>query len=1126
MQSQDKDGAYCVSSLSLLLFMNIQDLLNLYTKHEAVSLLNPQIGKPAKLHFSGLKGSLRAFIGAAAFKNKAQHQVYILNDKESAQYFQNDLQAILEKKPVWFFPSPFKREQNISEIDTQAVLERTETLNQIRDTEHRNHILVTYPEALFEKVISAKTLKENTFEISIGDTLDLDFIIDFLATYNFERTDFVYEAGTFSLRGGIIDVFSFANDLPYRIELNEDKVESIRMFDPDTQLSAKKLAKVTLIPNIEEPTHEFERISFFDYIAKDSVIFIQNLNYTKEIFSKLEKVLKANTEIKNTEGFHLKASDFDTVKNLMKALNNFLVVEWSSSPYFTPDIVKEFNISAQPEFNKNFELLGKELEDNEKKQYTSFIFSDQAKQVERIYAIFEDINSKVSFIPIYHNIYEGFIDHDFKTACYTEHQVFGRYQKYKTRKAYTKNQALTLKELYELKPGDFVTHLDHGIGIFSGLEKVEANGKIQEAIRLKYKSGDLLYVNIHSLHKITRYVGQEGKPPKLNKLGSAAWENLKNKTKGKVKDIARDLILLYAQRKSQSGFAFNKDTYLQTELEASFIYEDTPDQGKATFDFKKDMEAPYPMDRLICGDVGFGKTEIAIRAAFKAATDGKQVAVLVPTTVLALQHYKTFKKRLEDFPVTVDFISRFKTAQQQKETLKKATEGKIDILIGTHRILSKDIKFKDLGLLIVDEEQKFGVGSKEKLKQLKTNVDTLTLTATPIPRTLQFSLMGARDMSVINTPPPNRQPVQTRIDIFNKEMIRDAIDFELARGGQVFFVHNRIKDIFEMGDMISALCPQAKVAVAHAQMEAQKLEELMTNFVDGYYDVFVSTNIVESGLDIPNANTILINQAQNFGLSDLYQLRGRVGRSNKRAYCFLLTPPMSVLTPEARKRLAALEEHTELGSGFYIAMKDLDIRGAGNLLGAEQSGFIAEIGLEMYQKILQEAMRELKHDEFSGLYTEEDRFFKKEITMETDLEILIPDLFVSSVNERLNLYNRINDLEKEEQILLFEEELEDRFGAIPFQVKELLNSVRLKWAAEKFHIDKLSLKRGRLRAYFSNTEDKTFFQSEIFGKIINFVQKYPTRCKLQQEESGLMFHIGEIKSIRDALKIFDELAQE
>jgi transcription-repair coupling factor (superfamily II helicase) len=1107
--------------------MNINELLKIYAGHAAIEqfVKGHKVNSKLKAHFAGLKGSVRSLVGAVIFKEKPATQLYVLNDKESAQYFQNDLQTFLEKKPIWFYPSPFKREISFAELDNNAVLERTEVLNHIREGVDRSQVIVTYPEALFEKVISAKTLKENTFEVNIGDKLDIDFIIEFLVSYNFERTDFVYEAGTFSLRGGIVDIFSFANDLPYRIELNEDVVESIRMFYPDTQLSAKKLSRVTLIPNMEDTGHNFERISFFDYLPANTMIFAQNLGYTKEILNKLDKQLKKELQNPPPGDYKIEQAAFDDPKKLLKSLEKFTVIEWSSSPAFKADIEVEFKVSPQPEFNKNFEFLGNDLIQNEIKGYANLIFSDQPKQVERVYSIFEDIKVKANFTPIYSMLYEGFIDHDLKIACYTEHQVFGRYQKYRARKGYTKNQALTLKELYELKPGDYITHLDHGIGLFSGLEKIEVQGKLQEAIRLKYKGGDLLYVNIHSLHKITRYVGQEGKPPKMNRLGSNNWELLKAKTKSKVKDIARDLIKLYAERKVQKGFAFTEDTYLQTELEASFMYEDTPDQARATVDFKKDMEAPYPMDRLICGDVGFGKTEIAIRAAFKAVTDGKQAAVLVPTTVLALQHWKTFKKRLEDFPVTVDFISRFKTPQQQKETLKKVAEGKVDILIGTHRILSKDIKFKDIGILIIDEEQKFGVGSKEKLRQLKTNVDTLTLTATPIPRTLQFSLMGARDMSIINTPPPNRQPVNTRIDTFNKELIRDAIDNEVGRGGQVFFVHNRIKDIFEIGDMIKGLCPQAKVAVAHAQMEAQKLEELMTNFVDGFYDVFVSTNIVESGLDIPNANTIIIDQAQNFGLSDLYQLRGRVGRSNKKAYCYLLTPPMSILTSEARKRLAALEEHTELGSGFYIAMKDLDIRGAGNLLGAEQSGFIAEIGLEMYQKILQEAMQELKDDEFKDLFTEEDRYFKKETQIETDLEILIPDVYVSSIHERLSLYSRINDLEKEEDIILFEAELEDRFGPVPYPVKEFLRSVRLRWLAQELHIEKISLKRGRMRAYFYK-ERPEFFQSEVFGKVINYVQKLPLRCKLQQDEAGLMFQVAEIRSVKDALGIFKEVMEE
>lgn len=1106
--------------------MNVNDILALYTGQPFIKdiIAFHKQGKQGKLHLSGSRGSIRGLIGSALFEELNTSQLYILPDKETAQYFQNDLETFLDKKTTWFYPSPFKKEIDFAEMDNNAVLERTETLNQLRKTDSRKHIIITYPEALFEKVINQKTLKENTFEVTVGDTLDIDFVIDFLTEYNFEHSDFVYEAGTFSIRGGIIDIFSFAGDLPYRIQLDEDKVESIRMFDPETQLSARRLQRVTLIPNMEQQQDKFERISFLDYIPANTIVFAHDLHYTREILSQLQK--KLNKE--SREGLLAEASvnidTFEDPKSLFKKLEKFEVVEWGNKFYFDGSLSIELDLSPQPEFNKNFNLLGSDLKGNEDKHYTNIIFSDQPKQVERLYAIFEDINANAEFIPIYKSLHEGFIDHTTKIACYTEHQIFGRYQKYKTKKSYSRNEVITLKELYELRPGDFVTHIDHGVGIFSGLEKMENDGILQEAIRLKYKGGDLLYVNIHSLYKISRYVGQEGKAPRLNKLGTNTWETLKNKTKSKVKDIARDLIKLYAERKAKKGFSFAKDSYLQTELEASFIYEDTPDQAKTTEDVKRDMEAPYPMDRLVCGDVGFGKTEIAIRAAFKAAVDGKQAAILVPTTVLALQHYKTFRDRLKDFPVAVDFISRFKTTAQAKETLRKVAEGKVDILIGTHRILSKDIKFKDLGILIVDEEQKFGVASKEKLRAMKANIDTLTLTATPIPRTLQFSMMGARDMSVINTPPPNRQPVNTRIEVFNKEILRDAIDFEVARNGQVFYVHNKIKDIFEVGDMVKSYCPQAKVAVAHAQMDAHKLEEIMIAFVDGFYDVLVSTNIVESGLDIPNANTIIIDQAQNFGLSDLYQLRGRVGRSNKKAFCYLITPPLSVLTPEARKRLAAIEQHTELGSGFLIAMKDLDIRGAGNLLGAEQSGFIAEIGLEMYQKILQEAMMELKEDEFRELFAgeEQPQYFAKETQLDTDLEILIPDLYVSSVNERLNLYSKMNDLDTEEQLLAFRDGLIDRFGTIPRQTRELLNAVRLKWLARDLNIEKLHLKRGRLRAEFS-ARVSDFFQSDRFGDIIKYVQIHPTRCKLNQKDSHLELIIHEVKTVREALHLLEEL---
>lgn len=1102
--------------------MNAQELIELYSKQEFLGSIVQNLKQEAdyKVHIDGLRGSIRSILGAAIALSHQAPQLYIMNDRESAEYFQNDLQSFLDKKHIWLYPSPFKDDQVVESFNNQAILERTEILTQIKEADKRNSIIVTYPEALFEKVINQKTLQENTFEVKVGDKLDMDFMIEFLTQYNFDRTDFVYEAGSFSIRGSIIDIFSFANELPYRIELFEDTVESIRMFDPDTQLSARKLSRITIIPNVESQEKGFGgRISFFGYIPANTLIFAQDLHLThefvKSIYNKLKKVA-AQPDLEH----EINLDSFEDAKTILKHISKFACIEWGTKAYFEKGVLTPLNISPQPDFNKNFNLLAGDLQANSRKGYTNIIFSDQPKQVERIYAIFEDLNTGAEFVPIYKVLHEGFIDHAARIACYTEHQVFGRYQRYKGHKNYSKNESISLKELYELKPGDFVTHIDHGVGIFSGLEKLDINGSKQEAIRLKYKGGDLLYVNIHSLHKITRFVGQEGKPPKLNKLGSNAWENLKNKTKSKVKDIARDLIKLYAARKASSGFAYSPDSYLQTELEASFIYEDTPDQARTTEEVKRDMEDAHPMDRLVCGDVGFGKTEIAVRAAFKAVADSKQVAILVPTTILASQHYKTFKNRLGDFPANVDYISRFKSPMQQKETLKKASEGKIDILIGTHRILSKDLKFKDLGLLIIDEEQKFGVAAKEKLRALKANIDTLTLTATPIPRTLSFSLMGARDMSIINTPPPNRQPVRTRIEVFNKEVIQEAIDFEIARGGQVFFVHNRIKDIFDMGDMVKTLSPHAKVAVAHAQMESDKLEEVMLNFIEGYYDVLVSTNIVESGLDIPNANTIIVNQAQNHGLSDLYQLRGRVGRSNKKAFCYLLTPPMSVVTSEARKRLAALEEHTELGSGFLIAMKDMDIRGAGNILGGEQSGFIAEIGLEMYQKILQEAMQELKDDEFKDLFSGEP-IFKTETQIETDLEMYIPDRYVTSVNERLNLYNKINDLKNEAGLLAFENELEDRFGPVPKPTKELLNIVRLKWKLQELHIEKASIKRGRMKCYFSRRADEKFFQGDAFGNIVDYVQKFHQRARLQQEIDGLIFTVGDVLSAKAALAVFE-----
>ncbi|MDZ4839882.1 MAG: transcription-repair coupling factor [Bacteroidota bacterium] len=1103
------------------------ELLQVYLDDKRLQNLIQYLKSDAQETFhaliQGLRGSLESIIGASVYTALNYPQCYILPDRESAEYFQNDLQSFLDAKKIWLYPSPYKNDSELYEPDNQSILDRTEVLNALKNPNNRQ-IVVTYPEAVLELVADAKSIQDNTFEIEVNSNLDIDFIIEFLMSYQFERTDFVYEAGTFSIRGGIIDVFSYASDLPIRIELLEDKIESIRMFDPDSQLSVKKLSKVTIIPNVETQEEEsIKRISFFDCLAKKTIIFSPNLfllfDKIKFLNEKLEKY-KHRHENEYQYVHHQQSSS-----DIQRQISKRTTIEFGNKSFFKPNLELVFDIRPQPEFNKNFKLLAEDLQKNKDKGFENLIFSDQSRQIERLYAILEDMGHSDLFIPVYKILHSGFADVEKDIACYTEHQIFGRYQRYKGKRKYTKSEAITLKELYDLKPGDYVTHLDHGIGIFSGLQKLEFSGKVQEAVRLKYAGGDLLYVNIHSLHKISRFSGQDGKAPKINKLGTNTWENLKSKTKTKVKEMARDLIMLYAKRKSTPGFAFSKDSYMQTELEASFMYEDTPDQAKSTEDLKRDMEAPHPMDRLICGDVGFGKTEVAIRAAFKAVSDSKQVAVLVPTTVLASQHNKTFKSRLAEFPVTVDFISRFKNAAQQKETLKRVEDGKVDILIGTHRILSKDIKWKNIGLLIIDEEQKFGVAAKEKLRMLKSNIDTLTLTATPIPRTLSFSLMGARDMSIIQTPPPNRQPVRTQIHTFDKELITEAIENELGREGQVFFVHNRVKDIHEMADSIRAMVPGARVSVGHAQMEPEKLEEIMLNFIEGYYDILVCTNIIEAGLDIPNVNTIIINMAQNHGLSDLYQLRGRVGRSNKKAYCYLLTPPKSVLTPEARKRLSALEEHTELGSGFHIAMKDLDIRGAGNLLGGEQSGFIAEIGLEMYQKIINEAMHELKEEEFKDLFKDKKPIFKIDAQVETDFELHIPDYYITNIHERLTLYNKLNALKDEVALQKFRKELRDRFGKIPKPTRELLDIVRLKWILQSIHIDKAVLKRGKMKASFNKLTRPEFFQKDEFGKILNYLQSHPQMLKLHQENNEMSFSISNIHSAHDAVVMLKEILE-
>ncbi|MBP6335730.1 MAG: transcription-repair coupling factor, partial [Bacteroidia bacterium] len=942
--------------------MDRLQLLGLYTSRPIVISIVSKIAEPVagRLRLTGFSGSSDAVTAAAIFSKGNQSQIFVLNDKEEAAYFMNDFENILGESQVFLFPASSRKAFQVHDQDKGSVLLRAEVLSRLN--RGIKTAVITYPEAIVEKVVTRRNLELNSVEMRVGETLSIEFISEFLLHHDFENVDFVAQAGEYSLRGGIVDIFSFANELPYRIEFSGDQVESIRTFDPETQLSVQSMNHVTIMPNVQTKLLEESSASFFDFIPKTFAIWFKDLN---SVFTFLEVSYEGADSQMREEHMKFYRQNYETPDQVKVQLENFCVLEFGNRFYFHEADIFPFNTKAQPSFNKNFDFLIENLLQNEDKKIKNIIFADSARQIERLYSIFEDlekkhkITRKISFTTQLLSLHQGFIDSDLKLACYTDHQIFDRYHRFRLKKNYTRTESLTLKELASLKPGDYVTHIDHGVGRFAGLEKIDVNGKPQEAVRLVYKDNDILYVSIHSLHRIAKYTGKEGTAPSLHKLGSKAWAVLKQKTKKRVKDIAKDLIALYAKRKAAKGFAFTPDTYLQNELEASFIYEDTPDQEKSTRDVKRDMEKEYPMDRLICGDVGFGKTEIAVRAAFKSITDGKQAAILVPTTILALQHFNTFRDRLKEFPCTVDYINRFKSAARQKETLQKLAEGKIDIIIGTHRLLGKDVHFKDLGLMIIDEEQKFGVAAKEKLKALRVNVDTLTLTATPIPRTLQFSLMGARDLSIINTPPPNRYPVTTEIHLFNEKTIKESIEYELARGGQVFFVHNRVQDIHDISEMIRRLIPKVRIAVGHGQMDGDKLEEILLDFIDGNSDVLVATTIIESGLDIPNANTIIINQAQNFGLSDLHQMRGRVGRSNKKAFCYLLTPPLTVLTSEARQRLKAIEEYSDLGSGFNIAMRDLDIRGAGNLLGGEQSGFISEIGFEMYHKILDEAVQEL-----------------------------------------------------------------------------------------------------------------------------------------------------------------------
>lgn len=1120
--------------------MNLDVLLNKFAGDQRISSISDRLSissavlspAPPPLHLKGLSGSSREFVFAAFMglpEASDWNHVVILRDAEEAAYFHNTLENVTGALDVFYFPSSFKHQKNFRQLNPSHMMLRAEALSRITRGGNKK-VIITYPEAIFEKVILPGKLAENIISFKRGEHVALNQLLEKFVSLGFVRSDFVYEPGEIALRGGILDVYSYGNENPYRIEFFGDEIDSIRLFDPQSQLSERSLTEVNIIPNIDTQFDAGEKVSLFSFMPDNAVVWTEDWEFIKERIEKQEADLQqfldegsphAETEDPN-EVKEVTTDDFVPAHILENQLREAYLIEIGHKKHFSNANEIVFATSRQPAFNRQFKLLIQDLQKYEREQYALFIFAENPRQLERLHAIFTDQGTNINFVPVPVSVHEGFIDHDLRCVCYTDHEIFQRYHKYKVKQAFSKNKALTLKLLRELQPGDYVTHIDHGVGVYSGLQKIDTNGVMQEAVRILYKDRDILYVNISSLHKISKYSGKEGSVPKLNKLGSDVWNKLKDKTKRQVKDIAKDLIRLYAQRKTQKGFAHEPDGYLQNELEASFMYEDTPDQSKSVADVKKDMESESPMDRLICGDVGFGKTEVAIRAAFKACVSGKQAAILVPTTILAYQHFKTFSERLADFPVTVDYLNRFKTAREKRETLERLKEGKIDIIIGTHALLGKSVVFKDLGIMIIDEEQKFGVSAKEKLKQIRTTVDSLTLTATPIPRTLQFSLMGARDLSIINTPPPNRQPIQTEVRTFSADFIRDAIYFEAERGGQVFIIQNKVKGLSEMKLLVQQMCPDLLIATAHGQMEGKDLEQTVLDFIDHKYDVLISTNIVESGVDIPNVNTIIINNAHHFGLSDLHQLRGRVGRSNKKAFCYLIAPPVSSLPADSRKRLATLEQYSDLGSGFQIAMRDLDIRGAGNLLGGEQSGFIAEIGFEMYHKILDEAIRELKRNEFREVFKEEIREqddYVSDCTVDTDQEILIPDEYITNITERLSIYARLNNCADEAELQSMHQELEDRFGEVPPEAEALFTAVRCRKLGVELGFERLMLKDHVLRCFFVSNPDSEYFQSQTFMQILNFIQTQTSKASLKQAGTRGILVVKGVKNVADIYRL-------
>lgn len=1116
--------------------MTIKELQQIYTKHPALPGLSSLLedNEIKTIYLKGMNASCASFFASSFIENKPFTSVFLLNDSEEAGYFYHDIVQANGDKHVLFFPSSYRRAIKYGQKDAANEILRTEVLSKLEQNEPVS--IVTYPEALAEKVVSRQTLNQQTLTLATGKQYETEAITKKLTDYGFEHVDYVYEPGQFAMRGSILDVYSFASEYPYRIDFFGDEIDSIRTFEVETQLSKEKKNSVSIVPELGQATEN--EISFLEFIPQDTLLWVKDLLWIKERIQaihdeSLSPQALAAYEGEQTERMNLERKLIDGSEFTVRALD-FKRIDFGHKAVGTPQATLQFQTSIQPIFHKNFDLVASTLTDYLQRNYTIYICSDSVKQTDRLRDIFAERKDQISFKAVDHTLHEGFIDHTLKMCLFTDHQIFDRFHKFNLRsdKARSGKVALSLKELNQFEPGDYVVHIDHGIGKFAGLVRIPNGNTTQEVIKLIYQNDDVVFVSIHSLHKISKYKGKEGEQPRISKLGTGAWEKMKDRTKAKIKDIARDLIKLYSQRKQEKGFQYSADSFLQHELEASFLYEDTPDQLKATQDVKADMESDRPMDRLVCGDVGFGKTEVAIRAAFKAVADNKQVAVLVPTTVLAYQHFQTFRKRLEGLPCKVDYLSRARTAKDTSRILKELADGQINILIGTHKIIGKSVKFKDLGLLIIDEEQKFGVSVKEKLRQIKVNIDTLTMTATPIPRTLQFSLMGARDLSVIQTPPPNRYPIQTEVHTFNEEIISEAINFEMSRNGQVFFVNNRIQNLMELKMMIQRNIPDCRVCIGHGQMQPEELEKIIFDFVNYDYDVLLATTIIESGIDIPNANTIIINQAQNFGLSDLHQMRGRVGRSNKKAFCYLLAPPLTSLTPEAKRRLQAIENFSDLGSGIHIAMQDLDIRGAGNMLGAEQSGFIADLGYETYQKILAEAVKELKNEEFADLYAEEIKAgeekisgeeFVDECTVESDLELLFPNEYIPSSSERMLLYRELDKLELDKEVEDFKARLIDRFGKIPPETEELTRIVPLRRLAKRMGIEKVILKADRMTLYFVSNLESPYYQSKAFGKVIEYMAKYPRNCNLREQNGKRSMVMKEIHDVASAVSVLQEM---